>query len=86
MDIPFVQPRLRYLPITVQININKSRQTCCIMTLLLITYTYIQMDIAMRRIPDSIFHALRDKPKTHRTMNIGPSERVFWTDYLDHWY
>ena len=44
------------------------------------------MDIAMRRISDSIFYALRDKPKTHRTMTIGPSERVFWKDYSDDLY
>ena len=61
----------------VQINIDKSRQTVFIMTILLSSYTYIQMEIAMRAIPNSISHALRENPKTLRTTAAGPSERVF---------
>ena len=61
----------------VQINIDKSRQTWFIMTILLSSYTYIQMEIAMSGIPNSIFHTLRDKPKTLRTWTAGPSERGF---------
>ena len=56
------------------------------MTILLSSYTYIQMEISMSGIPNTIIHALRDKPKTLRTTTAGPSERVFQTDYLDHWY